>query len=80
MNNELNDVVEMNNLQLEQQMQVADDADYWKQVAQKKELEIQSIKVGEQFKLNLENVGAMSDFNEADEKSFEAKGYDKLQE
>ena len=35
-NNELNDVVEMNNLQLEQQMQVADDAEYWKSVAEKK--------------------------------------------
>lgn len=61
-------------------MQVAGDAEYWKQVAEKKELEIQSIKMGEQFKLNIDNIDAMSDYNEADEKSFDDKGYNKIQE
>ena len=47
-------------------MQVAGDAEYWKSVAEKKELEIQSIKMGEQFKLNIANIDDMSDYNEAD--------------
>lgn len=70
----------MNNAQFEQHEQVAAEVEHWKRIAQKKEYEIQSIKMGEKFQLNIGQDDALSDLNEADEVSLQDKTYNKLQE